>query len=72
VTTPLEQKCLRGEVAGAAIDIHEVEAATDIILFASSNVICTPHLGASTREAPENVAMQIAEKISDFLLDRSR
>jgi D-3-phosphoglycerate dehydrogenase len=49
-----------------------VEAATDIILFASSNVICTPHLGASTREAPENVAMQIAEKISDFLLDRSR
>jgi phosphoglycerate dehydrogenase-like enzyme len=40
-----------------------VEAATDIILFASSNVICTPHLGASTHEAPENVAMQIAEKI---------
>jgi D-3-phosphoglycerate dehydrogenase / 2-oxoglutarate reductase len=58
-----------GKVAGAAIDVYEVEPATDNILFSSSNVICTPHLGASTREAQENVAMQIAEQISDFLLD---
>jgi D-3-phosphoglycerate dehydrogenase len=58
-----------GKVAGAAIDVYEVEPATDNILFTSNNVICTPHLGASTREAQENVAMQIAEQISDFLLD---
>jgi D-3-phosphoglycerate dehydrogenase len=58
-----------GKVAGAAIDVYEVEPATDNILFSSNNVICTPHLGASTREAQENVAMQIAEQISDFLLD---
>ena len=58
-----------GKVAGAAIDVYEVEPATDNILFTSGNVICTPHLGASTREAQENVAIQIAEQISDFLLD---
>ena len=58
-----------GKVAGAAIDVYEVEPATDNILFTSHNVICTPHLGASTREAQENVAIQIAEQISDFLLD---
>ena len=58
-----------GKVAGAAIDVYEVEPATDNILFTSNNVICTPHLGASTREAQENVATQIAEQISDFLLD---
>ena len=58
-----------GKVAGAAIDVYEVEPATDNILFTSANVICTPHLGASTREAQENVAIQIAEQISDFLLD---
>jgi D-3-phosphoglycerate dehydrogenase len=58
-----------GKVAGAAIDVYEVEPATDNILFASNEVICTPHLGASTREAQENVAMQIAEQISDFLLE---
>ena len=58
-----------GKVAGAAIDVYEVEPATDNILFSLSNAICTPHLGASTREAQENVAIQIAEQISDFLLD---
>jgi hypothetical protein len=58
-----------GKVAGAAIDVYEIEPATDNILFASNKVICTPHLGPSTREAQANVAMQIAEQISDFLLD---
>ena len=58
-----------GKVAGAAIDVYEVEPATDNILFTSDNVICTPHLGASTREAQENIAIQIAEQISDFLLN---
>ena len=37
-------------------------------LFALENVVCTPHLGAATAEAQENVALQVAEQMSDFLL----
>jgi D-3-phosphoglycerate dehydrogenase len=58
-----------GQVAGAALDVFEKEPATDNILFGHKNVVCTPHLGASTEEAQENVALQVAEQISDYLLD---
>ena len=58
-----------GKVAGAAIDVFEEEPATDNILFGLDNVIATPHLGASTDEAQVNVAIQIAEQISDYLLE---
>ncbi len=57
-----------GQVGGAALDVFETEPATDSPLFGMENVVCTPHLGASTNEAQENVALQVAEQISDFLL----
>ncbi|MEQ9448795.1 MAG: phosphoglycerate dehydrogenase, partial [Rhodospirillaceae bacterium] len=57
-----------GQVAGAALDVFETEPAKSNALFGMDNVVCTPHLGASTSEAQENVALQIAEQISDYLL----
>src|ERR1700759_3152991 len=55
-------------VAGAAFDVFTEEPATSNVLFGHPNVICTPHLGAATTEAQENVALQVAEQMSDYLL----
>ena len=57
-----------GHVAGAAFDVFSNEPATDNALFNLPNVVCTPHLGAATTEAQENVALQVAEQMSDYLL----
>lgn len=57
-----------GQVAGAALDVFATEPATESPLFGMANVVCTPHLGASTTEAQENVALQVAEQMSDYLL----
>ena len=51
------------------MDVFEVEPATDNILFGHENVVCTPHLGAATTEAQVNVALQVAEQMSDYLVN---
>lgn len=57
-----------GHLAGAAFDVYNVEPAKENVLFSAPNVVCTPHLGASTNEAQENVALQVAEQMSDYLV----
>ena len=56
-----------GHVAGAAFDVFEVEPARESVLFGRENVVATPHVGASTAEAQENVAVEVAEQIAAFL-----
>src|SRR6476619_1081230 len=57
-----------GHIAGAALDVFQTEPAKDSPLFGTAGFISTPHLGASTSEAQVNVAIQVAEQMSDFLL----
>jgi len=56
-----------GKIAGAALDVFAIEPAKENPLFGRDDVVCTPHLGASTEEAQDNVAIQVAEQISDYL-----
>jgi D-3-phosphoglycerate dehydrogenase len=57
-----------GHVAGAALDVFVKEPAKESPLFGTPNFISTPHLGASTDEAQVNVAIQVAEQLSDYLI----
>ncbi len=68
VEADLKEALDSGQVAGAALDVFAEEPAKQHILFGNEKVVCTPHLGASTTEAQENVALQVAEQMSDFLL----
>lgn len=64
----LYQACKSGHLRAAALDVFEHEPVRDHPLFELENVSFTPHIGASTDEAQENVAVQIAEQISQYLL----
>jgi D-3-phosphoglycerate dehydrogenase / 2-oxoglutarate reductase len=66
--TALKDGLDSGHIAGAALDVFETEPAKDSPLFGTAGFISTPHLGASTSEAQVNVAIQVAEQMSDFLL----
>ena len=68
VEADLKSAIESGHVAGAALDVFEEEPARDNALFAFDEVIATPHLGASTVEAQENVALQIAQQMAEYLL----
>ncbi|MBB4210701.1 D-3-phosphoglycerate dehydrogenase [Rhodothalassium salexigens DSM 2132] len=57
-----------GKIAGAALDVFAEEPAKENALFGTANFVATPHLGASTTEAQVNVAIQVAEQMSDYLL----
>ena len=54
-------------IAGAAIDVYETEPATENVMFGAKNLLLTPHLGASSREAQSNVAIDVANQVADFL-----
>jgi D-3-phosphoglycerate dehydrogenase len=65
----LKEALESGHVAGAALDVFAQEPAKENPLFGTRNLICTPHLGASTSEAQVNVAIQVAEQMADYLVN---
>lgn len=68
VEADLKAAIEQGHVAGAALDVFPKEPATESVLFGLPQVVATPHLGASTTEAQEKVALQVAEQMADYLL----
>lgn len=66
--TALREALESEHVAAAAFDVFTIEPAKENVLFGAPNFIATPHLGASTNEAQENVALQVAEQMADYLL----
>ncbi len=69
VESDLKEALESGQVAAAALDVFEEEPAKENVLFGIEQLIATPHLGASTAEAQENVALQVAEQMADYLVN---
>ena len=65
----LAQALSDGDIAGAAVDVYSTEPPVENPLTGAQNIILTPHLGASTREAGENVAVQVATQLKDYLIN---
>ena len=68
VEADVKEALQSGQIAGFACDVYVKEPATEHIFFGMENVICTPHIAASTKDAQVTVARQAAEQIADFLL----
>ena len=70
INEPDLKEALNNEIiAGAAIDVYENEPATDNVMFGAKNLLLTPHLGASSKEAQSNVAIDVANQVADYLKD---
>ena len=67
--TDLKDALNNDVIAGAAIDVYETEPATENVMFGAKNLLLTPHLGASSKEAQSNVAIDVANQVADFLKD---
>jgi len=67
----LYEVCKSGHLRAAALDVYAEEPARENPLFELDNISFTPHIGASTDEAQENVAVQVAEQMADYLLTSS-
>jgi len=65
--TDLKDALNNDVIAGAAIDVYETEPATENVMFGAKNLLLTPHLGASSKEAQSNVAIDVANQVADFL-----
>ncbi|MDD5629433.1 MAG: hydroxyacid dehydrogenase [Elusimicrobia bacterium] len=72
VEADVKEALQSGQIAGLACDVYVKEPATEHIFFGMENVICTPHIAASTKDAQITVARQAAEQIADFLLNGKR
>ena len=68
VEADVKEALQSGQIAGLACDVFVKEPATEHVFFGLENVICTPHIAASTADAQVTVARQAAEQIADFLL----
>jgi len=67
VESDLAKAIKEGSIGGAALDVYETEPCTDSPVFGLDNVICTPHLGASTTEAQSRAGTIIADQVIDVL-----
>ena len=68
--TDLKDALNNDVIAGAAIDVYETEPATENVMFGAKNLLLTPHLGASSKEAQSNVAIDVANQVADFLKEK--